>query len=523
MFRFATLCGTLLLLVFSVPAQAVIGVTYTVTRTDDPPPNGCLPNDCSLREAITAVSADPDTFDNIDIGPGTYVVGGAALVIHGGLIIFGGGVGQTIIHGDGSTDLFHLDTTAQFSMQDVTIDAGGRTEFKAVSSSDVGLFRVRAPNPNGLIFVRGTTSAATFNFGESEAAAPIDCGMLDHCFIFDSRIAYLHSSYDSFPPINATDIELQRVTIDGALAPGAASGIEVGTSATVVIADTTITGTSRGASFSGFDIFGDADIDILRLKYLTNAQPLKLHDLATIKDSQFTDNSADLDHPNPGAIDIDAGAPVTIEDSSFVNNKGSANAGGAVRIAGDATLWVRNSTFSGNGFLADSVGILGSRGGAIGFNTDSGNVTLSVQHVTIVAPSLAATGVSGNALGGFGAAADVSMQVFNSVLRGNCNYAAGALSTAVGNIEGSGDSCNFNHATNIVNASSAALALGTLGMHGGHTPTYLPAPNSIAIDAGDDGMPCLNRDQRGYARPLGAGCDVGAVEAGDVIFADGFE
>jgi CSLREA domain-containing protein len=522
MFRFATLCGTLLLLALSVPAQAV-GVTYTVTRTDDPPPGACLPNDCSLREAIDAASADPATFDNIDIGPGTYQVSAPMLTIHGGLIIFGGGMTQTIIQGDGSADLFRLDTTAYFSMQNVTIDAGGRTEFNAVSGSDVGLFRVRAPNPAGRIFVRGTTSAATFNFGESEAAAPIDCGMLDRCLIFDSRIAYLHSSYDSFPPINATDIELQRVTIDGALAPGAASGIEVGTSATVVITDTTITGTSRGASFSGFDIFGDADIDILRLKYLANAQPLRLHDLATVKDSQFTDNSADLNHPNPGAIDIDAGAPVTIDDSSFVNNKGSADVGGAVRIAGDAMLSVRNSTFSGNGFLADSVGISGSRGGAIGFNTDSGNVTLSVQHVTIVAPSFAPIGVSGSALGGFGAAADVSMQVFNSLLRGTCTYAAGALSTAVGNIESSGDSCDFDHATNIVNASSVALALGTLGMHGGHTPTYLPAPNSIAIDAGNDGMPCIPRDQRGYPRPLGAGCDVGAVEAGDVIFADDFD
>ena len=45
--------------------------TVSVTRPDDPKPNGCLPGDCSLREAIIAANAAPGT-DIIILPPGFY-------------------------------------------------------------------------------------------------------------------------------------------------------------------------------------------------------------------------------------------------------------------------------------------------------------------------------------------------------------------------------------------------------------------------------------------------------------------
>jgi hypothetical protein len=52
----------------------------------------------------------------------------------------------------------------------------------------------------------------------------------------------------------------------------------------------------------------------------------------------------------------------------------------------------------------------------------------------------------------------------------------------------------------------------------------LPGAGSAAIDAIALGDCVENVDQRGIARPQGAGCDIGAVEvAPDEIFADGFE
>jgi CSLREA domain-containing protein len=54
------------------------------------------------------------------------------------------------------------------------------------------------------------------------------------------------------------------------------------------------------------------------------------------------------------------------------------------------------------------------------------------------------------------------------------------------------------------------VLLGPLGMNGGRTETHEPLGDSDAIDGG--GASCPADDQRGFARPAGAACDIGAVE-----------
>ena len=54
--------------------------------------------------------------------------------------------------------------------------------------------------------------------------------------------------------------------------------------------------------------------------------------------------------------------------------------------------------------------------------------------------------------------------------------------------------------------------IGALADNGGPTLTHGLLAGSPAIDAGDAGA-CPATDQRGVARPLGAGCDIGAYEA----------
>lgn len=53
--------------------------------------------------------------------------------------------------------------------------------------------------------------------------------------------------------------------------------------------------------------------------------------------------------------------------------------------------------------------------------------------------------------------------------------------------------------------------LGSLADHGGFVPTLRPGPTSPVIDTANLDT-CLPTDQRGLARPIGAGCDMGAVE-----------
>jgi len=59
----------LLLIGLSSGALDARATTFTVTRTDDPSPDDCLPGDCSLREATLAANAnDPAVnLDPVDI------------------------------------------------------------------------------------------------------------------------------------------------------------------------------------------------------------------------------------------------------------------------------------------------------------------------------------------------------------------------------------------------------------------------------------------------------------------------
>ena len=82
-------------------------------------------------------------------------------------------------------------------------------------------------------------------------------------------------------------------------------------------------------------------------------------------------------------------------------------------------------------------------------------------------------------------------------------------------------SCNFNGAT--IHNKIAGPVLGQLQNNGGATQTNALNPGSPAIDAGDPNGctdtfgATLATDQRGYSRPAGAACDMGAFESGAAL------
>jgi hypothetical protein len=62
------------LAVLLAPLRDPLGATdFVVTRYDDPPPNGCLPADCSLREAVLEANED-EAADRILLSAGTYAL-----------------------------------------------------------------------------------------------------------------------------------------------------------------------------------------------------------------------------------------------------------------------------------------------------------------------------------------------------------------------------------------------------------------------------------------------------------------
>lgn len=503
----------------------------TVTRMDDPAPNGCLPIDCSLREAVIAANASPTIDDVIHLSSGTYTVNNMPLAVTGGTQFQGAGKTLTLIRGNGNADVITFSGEQQLSLGDLSIDAHGKRELVAVNDNRILLERLGAPNPMGGIEVRAPDNNApyrgSFEVTGSDINAAIKSVDMSGCMVSDSHISRLSVSGTIDFGINYTYVFLKSVVVDGALAPTEASGLSISTGNLVDLDEVTVIDTHKGLSIGASFIQAPAELKVDRLHYVGNSAPMLLENIGgSIARSEFLDNTnEDIEEPKPGALEVGFDTEVEITGSTFTSNRGSSTAGGAILVEGPrASLSMLNSTFSGNSVSLVAAAVPGgARGGSIGFRQDSAHdISIILKHITVVAPLFPPAGLTGSAIGGFGAPADGNLRIFNSILRGSCSFTAGSIDLGIGNIESGGNTCGLSTDFNAVGVSSTALALGTLANHGGRTETYLPAANSVAIDSGFANF-SDSKDQRGYPRPLGAACDVGAVEAGDVIFADGFE
>jgi hypothetical protein len=72
---------------------------------------------------------------------------------------------------------------------------------------------------------------------------------------------------------------------------------------------------------------------------------------------------------------------------------------------------------------------------------------------------------------------------------------------------------SFDHPTSIYDPTFAVVGLTA---NGGPTWTALILPDSKAVDGGDD-LACPPTDQRGFARPIGSHCDIGATELQAIV------
>ncbi|MEO6343766.1 MAG: right-handed parallel beta-helix repeat-containing protein [Dokdonella sp.] len=496
----------LTLLTLTLRAQAE---TFVVTRLDDPMPGGCLTDDCSLREAALAANAN-DAFtgtDTIQLAAGTYTLTGGPLTPDSGLSLVGAGATQTHVITD--VALFNAVIGKALSMRGMSIQTTAFDLLTAYDDSHLLLNDVAVPVGGGAILAGGAGSSLEVH--DSEFRGVLACSQSPGtCTIVDSSMADFYAVPDGGGPV----VLIQRSIVDGNLDPGAVPAPAVVLhGGTTTIEDSTITHTA------GLHIRSEIgqQVNLLRVRYIDNNGPISTHVYAdvTIKDSELRDN-------NSRAIYADSAAHVEISGSSFIHNSVDDNAGGAVLAEHGANVSISNSTFSGNSFSVTAAQA-GARGAAIGYR-NGGGAYINLRHVTIVAPTIAPFGIQGLGIGGFGGVGDAAIRVTNSILAGSCHLDAVALLQDNADIESPGNTCGLTSANSLVSVSSSSLALGTLGDHGGPTPTYAPATTSVALDAAVTPL-CLDFDQRGYTRPFGAGCDIGAVEIGssDRIFADGFQ
>lgn len=183
----------ILALSFALPGFAA---DFIVTRYDDPAPDGCLPADCSLREAVIAATADI-AYDRVLLSAGTYVLtianGGSGTSTSGGFNldgeielaglgaeltrIDGAGVGESIVTGStGSLQLTLRGIRFQHSDQHGVLLLDGATLIEDCAFVENGVGVVNgsgvATNLNvESLIVRRSTSTGNGGDGFSVSAA----------------------------------------------------------------------------------------------------------------------------------------------------------------------------------------------------------------------------------------------------------------------------------------------------------------------------------------------------------------
>ncbi|MEO8011032.1 MAG: hypothetical protein ABI650_05255, partial [Dokdonella sp.] len=229
------------------------------------------------------------------------------------------------------------------------------------------------------------------------------------------------------------------------------------------------------------------------LRYLDNREALEVFAGAdfTIARSEFRGNAPTVSG-QPAALWIrNVGSNVVVEDSTFANNTGTSDTGGAVLVEGGAELSVRNSTFVNNTFSVAAAAD-GARGAAIGYRSDPADTVLTLQNVTIVAPTVAPVGLEGSALGGRGAGSDVLLNICDKRVRfisrhdlpgSMCDREQHDSTTArwVGS-----SSCRWNRALTRTRCSCVwrSASMAESRRHSAHKARVATRRNSAVIDVG---------------------------------------
>ena len=216
---------------------------------------------------------------------------------------------------------------------------------------------------------------------------------------------------------------------------------------------------------------------------------------------------------NGGAIHAVSGSNVAISDSTISGNE--AWDGGGVDSAG--TVTIERSTVSGNHALNNGGGLSMSGTGSLQNTTISGNSASSGGGVYVAANmSLASVTIADNTanpnLGG-GLYEQVDTQTTsatNTLWARNTGGSCRGIQAVLSNYGLADDAQCFTRG-GPGNLVRPAIALGPLAENDGDTWTQLPGAGSDAIDHGNPEA-CPATDQRGFPRPNGPFCDIGAVE-----------
>jgi CSLREA domain-containing protein len=504
---FALAC--VLVLAAVLPAAAAAEV-FTVTTSADSNTGNCTPASCTLRQAVA--KANSVAGNNVIVVPaGTYTLSFGQLSLQRDVTIEGAGPEVTKLNGNSASRVLEITVGHTAHIEGLAVEGGqvlGTSASEALGGGirNVGtLFlddvavrgnRVAPADSTGTIpegggiFNAGVLHVADSIISGNEATSlpysggipsggGIDnqAGRID---VVDSTIAANKVSAEALPggagiasyggsPHGAT-VELTRTKVEGnqALDP-VIGGVPAGAGLWVESTDLTLSESSvrdnaaiGGSVAEGAGIYAIFDGDL------------------AIERSTIAGNVAEAaTNAEGGALFSDAltNESLLVVDSTVFGNRATGatrSLGGGLYHTGAAPLRVVASTIDANTASGNATE---SKGGNV---FDEG----SSESATILRDSIVSAGTAAPAAE-------------------NCN---GAGVKSAGHNLDSTIQCNFGA---VGDKQNAEPLLGPLGDNGGPTATQALDPASPAIDAGTD---CPPTDQRGVARPQGAGCDIGAFE-----------
>ncbi|MBK8464639.1 MAG: CSLREA domain-containing protein [Chloracidobacterium sp.] len=549
---------------FSINAAAATFTVNTTADTQDAAPGNGVCGDaggqCSLRAAITEANALAGA-DTITLPGGTYTTtlvsanenanAGGDLDITSPLTINGAGSATTIVQANAATQtanerVFHILAGGTLvTISDVTIQNG---VFRFIGAS---------PNPQGGGGIRVEGAAANLTIGNSTITGNLSENRgggitanksnltLTNCIFNNNRAgssvagsagsggAIAIDSEDNIASAGQTATITNTIINSNRAESSVSNTFGGGIAIRAIGANVTLTGSTVSNNLStalgGFSGYAAGinnqqatlNLNNTSVSFNTSSRyQAGVRNLAStaavstlnITNSTINNNTSTAADAFGGGVSNIVGstfnATTNIDRSTISGNNltGATSIGGGVintgSTGGAALLNITNSTISGN-----------SAHDAAGIFSDGSAAACSIDFSTIALNTAVAEG------GGIYQDATIggSTTIKNSIFANN---------VAASNIDVSElvTSANYNHIKNapitFIPAANDVLgsdpALGVLANNGGPTQTHLPDGASLALNTipnGTNGCGTpTSLDQRGLARPFGAGCDKGSVE-----------
>jgi len=449
-----------------VPVPAALAADFTVTRTDDPSPGACLPDDCSLREAVI-VANNQGGRDTIVLSNSVY-----SLAIRARFGDFGfAQVGDLDIYDD-----LTIEGPAEISR--AIIDANGATMGDRA-------FEIRGDDTD--VSMRHLV----ITDGRAHPSGPDNNGDGEPDFAYGGAIRIEEGA-----SLSGSDIVLDRNTTQSL---GQGGAIFNDGDLNLVRSQIRFNDATGGFS-GGIQTEPGATTSLYDAEVYANDAPfgggLGAYGITTIGRSAIYLNRA-IDGGFGGGIRAaGAGSVTTLTNVTLAHNEAGGN-GSAIQARNGPGFTLNNVTIARN--TADSDGN-GTGNSAVRLQRDDHSTSVTMRNTILAANEDGSPGAN-----------DVP----------DCEVQGGATITAASyDLIGNWNGCNLTipqgapgiHVGDAANPVDPLLEVG-INPNGGPTSTLALLPGSPAINAASEATSgeeaCEPSDQRGAPR---ADCDLGAYE-----------